>query len=99
MVPVVSAWVLLSGIVLYAVRHPDAGRPRERRLGWRPRLRLIGVTVVGGYVCLLAIVLVFHVWIARQAGAFTSAIRGGAFLSVISAATFVTGSYLERSRR
>ena len=98
-IPVGSAYALLIGVVLYAVRHPDAGRPRDRRVGWRPRLRLIAVTVAGGYTCFLAIVLVFHVWIAGQHGAMASAIRGGAFLAVIAAMTFVFGSGLERIRR
>jgi hypothetical protein len=95
-IPVVSAYALLIAVVFYAVRHPDAERPRERRVGWRPRLRLIAVTVAGGYACFLAIVLVFHVWIAGQLGALSSAIRGGAFLAVIAAMTFVFGSGLER---
>lgn len=98
-IPVVSAWALLTGVVLYAARHPGAGRPSERRVGWGPRLRLIGLTVAGGYICLLAIVLVFHVWIARQQGALTSAIRGGAFLAAVSSIAFVIGSASERSRR
>ncbi len=44
-------------------------------------MALLGVTVGGGYVAFLAIVLVFHVLIARQAGAFKSAATGGAFLA------------------
>ena len=98
-IPVLTAWMLLSGVVLYAVRHPDAGRPHERTTGWRPRLRLIAVTVIGGYGCLLAIVLVFHVWIARQHGSLSSAIRGGAFLALVAAVVFLAGSAVERGRR
>ena len=97
-IPIAAAYALLIGVVLYAVRHPDAERPRERAIGWRPRLRLIAVTVVGGYGCLLLIVVVFHVWIAGQGGALTSALRGGAFLAVVAAVTFIAGSTIERSR-
>ena len=98
-IPILAAYALLTGVVLYAARHPEGGRPRERVSGWRPRLRLIAVTVVGGYGCFLAIVVVFHGWIAGQRGAPASALRGGAFLSAAAAAVFVVGSVLERARR
>jgi len=98
-IPILAGYALLSGVVLYAVRHPEAGRPRERVSGWRPRLRLIAVTVAGGYGCFLAIVVVFHAWIAGQRGAPASAFRGGAFLSAVSAVAFVVGSVIERARR
>ena len=76
-VPVVSAYALLAGVVVYAVRHPETdpepqhetGEIRSHLLGWGPRLRLIVVTVAGGYLCFLAIVVVFHVWVVGQRGA------------------------------
>jgi hypothetical protein len=97
-VPVLSAYALLAGVVVYASRHPDAGRPKAFVAGWRPRLRLIAVTVVGGYLCFLAIVLVFHVWVVGQEGAFASALRGGSFLAGVCAAAFVVGSAIESRR-
>jgi hypothetical protein len=36
--------------------------------------------IVGGYVAFLAIVLIFHVWLADDPAAFVSAAGGGAFL-------------------
>jgi len=99
LIPVLSAYALLIGVVLYAIRHPDAGRPAERVAGWGPRLRLIAITVGGGYASFLAIVLVFHVWIAGQRGALVSALRGGAFLCAVTAGAFVLGSAIERGRR
>ena len=60
-IPIASAYAVLIGVVLHAVRHPDVGYPPGRPVGWRPRLRLIAVTIGGGYACFLAIVLVFHV--------------------------------------
>jgi hypothetical protein len=98
-VPVVSAYALLVCVVVYASRHPDAGRPRTSIDGWRPRVRLIGVTVAGGYGCFLAIVLVFHVWVVGQRGALSSALRGGTFLAVICAIAFLLGSLVESTRR
>ena len=97
-IPIASAYAVLIGVVLYAVRHSDAGYPPGRPVGWRPRLRLIAVTIGGGYACFLAIVLVFHVWIAEQHGAMTSAILGGAFLAAVCAGAFLIGSAIERIR-
>jgi len=98
-IPVAAAYALLVGVVVYAVRHPDAGRPHEPRFGWRPRLRLIALTVGGGYGCLLAIVLVFHVWVVGQQGAMASAVRGGGILAIVAAAVFVVASVIEWGRR
>jgi hypothetical protein len=41
----------------------------------------VATTVGGGYLVFLAIVVVFHVWIAGQRTALWSAVRGGAFLA------------------
>lgn len=40
--------------------------------------------VVGGYAVFLAIVLIFHVWLARERDALSSAVAGGAFLAGIA---------------
>ena len=99
LVPVASAYVLLASVVVYAARHPGAGRPERPQWGWGPRLRLIAVTVGGGYACFLAIVLVFHVWVAGQRGAMASALRGGTFLAAVIAVAFLLGSVVEAGRR
>jgi len=98
-VPILSAYALLAWVVVYASRHPEAGRPRRSIEGWRPRLRLIAVTLAGGYGCFLAIVMVFHVWIVGQHGALGSALRGGGFLAATCAATFLLGSVAGSRRR
>jgi hypothetical protein len=98
-VPVLSAYVLMAWVVVYAARHHRAGRPQRPAHGWRPRLRLIAVTVGGGYVCFLVIVLVFHVWVVGQRGAMASALRGGTFLAAVCAAAFLLGSVVELARR
>lgn len=98
-VPVASAFVLLAGIVLYAAKHPDAGAVSDDPPAWRPRLALIGWTVVVGYAVFLAIVLVFHVWIVGQRGVMRSAAVDGAFLATVFAAASVVLSALERRHR
>ena len=97
-VPVLSAYALLAWVVVYASRHPEAGRPPTAVDGWSPRLRLIAVTVAGGYVCFLAIVLVFHTWVVGQRSALGSALRGGTFLAAICAVAFILGSVVESRR-
>jgi hypothetical protein len=94
-VPVASAYAVLAGVVLYASPHPEAGRTVNAPSGWRPRLRLIGVTIVGGYAVFLGIVLVYHTWLVGQPGALRSALHGGTFLALVCAVTFLAGSALE----
>ena len=94
-VPVASAYALMVGVVVYAVRHPEIDRIRSQPGPWGPRLRLIALTVGGGYLCFLAIVLVFQVWVVGQRGAMSSALKGGTFLAVVCAAAFILGSLLE----
>jgi hypothetical protein len=93
-VPVLSAYLVLVGVVLYAARHPAAGRERAPVI-WRDRLKLIALTVAGGYVAFLAIVLVFHVWVEGEKGAMRSAERTGLFLAAVSASAFLLLSLLE----
>jgi hypothetical protein len=97
-VPVLSAYALLAWVVVYASHHPEAGRQRTAVKGWQPRLRLIALTVAGGYVCFLAIVLVFHTWVVGQRIALSSALRGGTFIAATCAAAFVLGSVVESRR-
>jgi hypothetical protein len=92
-IPLVAAYAVFIGAALYALRHPAArrrsGASGTTDGGWRALLRLVGVTTLSGYVALLLIVLIFHVLIAGQGGAFTSAVSGGAFLALVAAAVFV----------
>jgi hypothetical protein len=52
------------------------------------------VTVTGGYLCFLAIVGVFHVWLSGDRGAFASATTGGPALLVIGAPGFALLSWI-----
>jgi hypothetical protein len=96
-IPVLSAYLVLAGVVLYAARHPAAGGERGPVV-WADRLKLIAVTVVGGYLAFLAIVLVFHVWVVGEKGALRSAAKSGLFLTATSAAAFLLLSVLEARR-
>ena len=93
MIPALSAYVLAAAVVVYAARHPAGSATTGQ--GWRARVRLIAVTVGGGYGCFLGIVIVFHVWIVGDRGALLSALRGGGLLAIAVAATFLLLSILQ----
>jgi hypothetical protein len=96
--PLITVYAIFVAMVVVAVRRPVR---RPGRIGDRsaPRYpgRLIG-TIVGGYGTFLAIVLVFHVWIADQPEAFPSALWGGAFLCGVTLALAAVSSLLTRHR-
>jgi Family of unknown function (DUF6256) len=100
-IPILAAYALLAAVFVYGVRHPE-GEPRSSAAGaptgWRARVRLIAITVGGGYVAFLTIVLVFHTLIAGQKGAFRSALKGGTFLALTCAVVFTLASSLEARR-
>jgi hypothetical protein len=93
--PLVAAYVVFVVMVVLAWRRP--GPPRA---GWRekthaPERESQGsflATATCGYVVFLAIVLVFHVWLAGESDALGSALWGGLFLSVtaLGASAFTT---------
>jgi hypothetical protein len=79
--PLVTAYVVFVAMVVLARWRPV---PRPRGRGERSSGVHVGRvvwTTVGGYVAFLAIVLIFHVWLAGETDALTSAVWGGAFLS------------------
>ena len=77
-----------------------APRPHGRADGSaRASLRRVVGTTVGGYVAFLAIVLIFHVWLAQEPDAFASAFWGGAFLSGIALVMAGGTSLVLRRRR
>lgn len=79
--PLVSAYAIFVAMVVLARRRP-VPRRSDRGGGSAPvHLRRVVGTTVGGYVAFLVIVLIFHVWLAEQTDAFSSAVFGGAFLA------------------
>ena len=87
--PLVAGYAVFVWVVVSAWRHPT-GRPA------RPsRSRDLVVTIVGGYMAFLLLVAIFHLGLARQRGAFPSAVVGGAFLVLVSSAAFALLSWIE----
>jgi uncharacterized SAM-binding protein YcdF (DUF218 family) len=80
--PLVTAYAIFVVMVMRAWSGPKERGPRA------PATRDIVVTVVGGYLVFLAIVLVFHVGLAGQRGAFRSAAWGGAVLLLCAAVLY-----------
>jgi len=75
--------------------------PRSRDVG-EERLdrREVIKTILGGYTVFLAIVVVFHVWLAGDPDAFAEALWGGAFLSSVAVgAAFVSRGMPRRRAR
>jgi hypothetical protein len=79
--PLITSFAIFVAMAVLAARRPV---PRPHGFGHQPFGRVLR-TIAGGYVAFLAIVLIFHVWFAREAGAFVSALWGGAFLGVVLA--------------
>ena len=98
--PLITAYALFAAMVVLAWRRPVA-RPIARGEGsTRVSLGRVVRTTVGGYVAFLAIVLIFHVRLAKEPEAFVNALCGGAFLSGIALSVACCSSLLgRRSRR
>jgi len=47
-IPVAAAYALLVGVVVYAVRHPDAGRPHEPRFRCSSKHRITPASSMPG---------------------------------------------------
>ena len=95
--PLITAYALFATMVALAWRRPVA-RPIARGEG--STLGQVVRTTVGGYVAFLAVVLIFHVWLAREPDAFVNALWGGAFLCGIALSVAGCSSLLgRRSRR
>lgn len=87
----VAAYALFVGMVLLA-RRRRVPRPRDVGEERLDRLEVIETTL-GGYAAFLAIVVVFHVWLAGDGGAFVEALWGGAFLLSVA----VGGAFVARA--
>ena len=97
--PLLVTYAVFLGVFWYAMRHPAPRATRRDDAPWRELLRYVAFTTVGGYVCFLVIVLVFHVWIAGQRGALASAVRGGAFLCAVAMPVFALSVVAGRRAR
>jgi hypothetical protein len=94
--PVLAAFAIFAAMAVVAWRRSV---PRPRGLGdhlGTASLRHIVSEIVGGYVAFLAIVVIFHVWVAGDRAALVSAIGGGAFLCGVLVAVAAIWSLIQR---
>lgn len=99
--PVAAAYLVLLVAIWYGVRHPAPrpGRSAPVTSGTIvPLLRHIGSLALGGYVALLAIVLVFGVLIVRADSSLAGASSGGLFLLAVAVPVFVLLSWVDGRR-
>ncbi len=108
LVPIVSGYVLLMAALalgLWLSRRTPSRPARRWRLperwqhGW-PRLLLhLAATAVGGYLLLMAIVVLYYYGVARVAGSFLdSALTGCALLIGVTLPIFAAASWLTERR-
>jgi protein-S-isoprenylcysteine O-methyltransferase Ste14 len=94
--PLVTAYAIFVVMVVRAWSGP------KERTARASATRDIVMTIVGGYLVFLAIVLVFHLALAGQRGAIRSAAWGGAVLLLGAAAVYAgclwTGAHIRRVR-
>ncbi|HEX6330433.1 MAG TPA: DUF6256 family protein [Actinomycetota bacterium] len=95
--PLIAASVVFVAMVAIAARRPVRrprllARPPERASG-----REVLGTLAGGYVCFLAVVIVFHTWIGGEEDALRGALWGGAFLSAVAVGLAAVRSVAARS--
>jgi hypothetical protein len=95
---IASSYALFVCMVVVAVRRP-VPRPSGRGPSPPGLVRRVAVTVAGGYLVFLLVVLVFHVWVAGERGALPSAVRGGAPLTAVAVSAFVLLSWVESRAR
>jgi hypothetical protein len=97
--PLVAAYLAFVAMVVLAARRGPARRERRPRpVNAREARRHVVETTVGGYVAFLAIVLVFHVWLADERDVLPDALWGGGLLSLLALGLAVGGSLI-RGRR
>ena len=89
-------YALFVAMVLLA-RRKRMPRPRDVGEERLERHEVTG-TILGGYTVFLAIVVVFHVWLAGDRGAFVEALWGGAFLSSVAVGTSFVAGVMRRRR-
>jgi len=94
--PLVAALVVFLAMVRAAMRSPARAAASPPAAGWRDFARYLAVTVISGYAVFLAIVLVFHVVLARDHGALVNAAWGGVALLAIALPLFVLTEWFAR---
>jgi hypothetical protein len=96
--PLVTTFVVFLLLVRYHVRHADPVERAPSHPSMSAFVRYLAATVAAGYGMFLVIVLVFHVWLARDHAALRSAVVGGAALLAIVLPAFVLAEWFARRR-
>ena len=96
--PLVTTFVVFLLLVRYHVRRAEPTGPTSPRFPWPAFIRYLAATAAAGYGMFLAIVLVFHVWLARDHAAMRSAVIGGAALLAIVLPAYVLAEWIARRR-
>jgi Family of unknown function (DUF6256) len=96
--PLVAAFAVFLAMLRVASRSAPRRVPRAPG-SWAAFARYLSVTALTGYLAMLAIVLVFHVVLARDHGALRSAAAGGATLLAIVVPVFAAAEWVARRRR
>ena len=96
--PLVTTFVVFLVLVRYHVRHADPAEPAPSHPSMSAFVRYLAVTAASGYAMFLVIVLVFHVWLARDHAAIRSAVVGGVALLAIVLPAFVLAEWFAQRR-
>ena len=91
--PLVTTYALFAVVIVRAWRRPPT--PNQTT---RTPIRELAITFGGGYLVLLLLVAIFHVGLAREHAALTSAVVGGAFLMLVSGVVFACFGWLQARR-
>jgi hypothetical protein len=76
------------------------GGPAEPRPGWGRLIRHYAGTAIGGYLLLMAVVILYYYGVARVGGAFIeSAFTGCALLIALTTPVYALASWLAERRR
>jgi hypothetical protein len=95
--PLVAVFAVFLAMVRAVVRAPTpTPTTAPSPSSWADFVRYLAITAVTGYLVLLAIVLVFHVVLARDHAALASAAWGGAALLAIALPVFVLAEWVAR---
>jgi hypothetical protein len=99
--PLIAAYAIFLLMTMSALRAPVARpAPGSGWLGPRRRgiVRHVAVTMAGGYLAFIAIVVIFHAWLASERGAIASAVVGGSALALVVFGLFAGVAAISRRR-
>jgi hypothetical protein len=89
-----------AGLWLMRRQHGDAATAAGPRPDWLRLARHYAGTAIGGYLLLMAVVILYYYGVARVGGAFiVSAFTGCALLIALSTPVFALASWLTERRR